>query len=99
MDQLFTRITDLLEEYAGKVRAMTVDRLRGSITKTSIGITATTLALFAAVVIVRGLFRLLAVAVTEPGAYAIVGGIFVIIGAFIWAKRDPSSTEAESPHA
>ena len=91
MDQLATTIADQLEKYAAKVRAMTVDRARSTITSISIGITAVTLALFAVTVLIKGLFRLLAVFVTEAGAYGIFGGIFLAGGVFIWAKRDSSS--------
>lgn len=91
MDQFATKIADQLEKYAAKVRAMTVDRAKSTLTSVSIGITAVTLALFAATLIVKGVFRLLAVVVTEAGAYGIFGGIFVAGGAFIWAKRDSSS--------
>ena len=91
MDQLASSVVDLLEKYAAKVRAMTVDRLRSTLTSVSIGIAATTLALFAVTVLLKGLFRLLAVVVTEAGAYAILGGIFVVGGAFLWSKRDSSS--------
>jgi hypothetical protein len=91
MDQFATTIAAQLEKYAAKVRAMTVDRARSTITSISIGITAAALALFALVVLVKGLFRLLAVVVTEAGAYGILGGIFVVGAAFLWSKRDSSS--------
>lgn len=91
MDQIAGTIADQLEKYAGKVRAMTVDRARSMITSISIGITAATLAVFAVVILAKGLFRLLAVAVTEAGAYGIVGGIIVAAGAFIWSRRDHTS--------
>lgn len=91
MDQFASTITDQLEKYAAKVRAMTVDRARSMITSISIGITAATLALFAVVIIAKGLFRLLAVVVTEAGAYGIIGGIIVAGGALIWSRRDPPS--------
>ncbi len=91
MDQFASTIAAQLEKYAGKVRSMTVDRARSTITAISIGITATALALFAVVVLVKGLFRLLAVVVTEAGAYGILGGIFVVGATFLWSKRDSAS--------
>ncbi|NND84554.1 MAG: hypothetical protein HKN46_05335 [Acidimicrobiia bacterium] len=93
MDRLAATIVDQLEALAAKVRAMTVDRARSSLTSFSIGITAVTLALFAAVVLVKGLFRLLAVVTTEAGAYGIFGGIFLIGAAFIWAKRNDTGED------
>ncbi len=87
MDRLAATIVDQLESLAAKVREMTVDRARSSLTSFSIGITAVTLALFAAVVLVKGLFRLLAVVTTEAGAYGIFGGIFLIAAVFVWRKR------------
>ena len=37
-----------------------------------------------------GLFRLLAEATTVELAYVILGGLFLIVGAFLWSKRDSS---------
>ncbi len=88
MDRLFATIVDQLESLAGRVREMTIDRARSSLTSFSIGISAATLAVFAVVVFVKGLFRLLAVVTTEAGAYGIFGGIFIVGAAFIWAKRN-----------
>ncbi len=90
MDNLAAAAVDHLERYAARARALTVDRARSTITAVSIGIAAAALALFAVVVLIKGLFRLLAVVVTEAGAYGIFGGMFVVAAAFLWAKRDPS---------
>ena len=88
MDRLFATIVDQLESLSARVREMTIDRAQSSLTSFSIGISAATLAVFAAVVLVKGLFRLLAVVTTEAGAYGIFGGIFIVGAAFIWAKRN-----------
>jgi hypothetical protein len=47
------------------------------------------LALVLLVFLLVGLFRLLGEVTTVEIAYLIVGGLFVIAGAFLWAKRTP----------
>ena len=95
MENFSVRFADFLEDLAQKARALTVDRLAKGITMAAIGIGAAVLALVALIFLGLGLFRLLAIGVGETWAYAILGGLFLIAGAFFWRKRNMIS---EDPH-
>jgi hypothetical protein len=82
-----TQIADLLENVATKVRSMTVDRVAGWARWTGVGIVATLLGLVLAIFMTVGLVRLLAGLVGMQWAYTIIGGLFVVIGAFLWRLR------------
>jgi len=84
------KIADLLETAAQRVRAMTVDRIANGVKWTALSILFTMLALVAFIFLSIGLFRILAEVVGSTIiAYAIVGGIFLIGGLFLWLKRNP----------
>lgn len=82
-----TQIADLLENVAGRVRSMSVDRVAGWAKWAGVGIVATLLGLVLAVFMTVGLVRLLAGFVGMQWAYTIIGGLFVVIGAFLWRLR------------
>lgn len=88
MDEFAAGFADRLESIATKIRSMTVDRVDRILTIVAIGIVATVLALVALIFLTVALFRILANYTTVEGAYAILGGLFVIAGAFVWAKRN-----------
>ena len=89
MDDFPVKIADLLETFATRVRAMTVDRVRGWAVWAAVGIVLATLGLLLAIFLVVGLFRLLAELVGTEPAYLILGGLFVVVGMFLWSKRIP----------
>ena len=82
-----TQIADLLENAADRVRSMSVDRVAGWAKWTGVGIVATLLGLVLAIFMTVGLVRLLAGLVGMQFAYTIIGGLFVVIGAFLWRLR------------
>jgi LPXTG-motif cell wall-anchored protein len=88
MENFSVRFADFLEDIAKKARSLTVDRLARVITITAAGIIAFALVLVALILLGLAIFRLLAVAVDETGAYTILGGLFVIAGWFFWRKRN-----------
>lgn len=88
MENFAARFADFLEGIAAKARSLTVDRLGKAITLTAIGIGAAVLGLVALIFLIVALFRLLAAGVGETGAYAILGGLFLIAGWFLWRKRN-----------
>ena len=87
MENFSVRFADFLEHLAQRARALTVDRLAKGITMAAIGLGVAMLALVALIFLGVGLFRLLAMGVGETWAYTILGGLFMITGAFLWMKR------------
>ena len=89
MNDYPTQIADFLEETAGKIRSLTVDRLAEAAKWTGVGIVAAMLGLVLCIFLVVGLVRLLAGLVGMQWAYTIIGGLFVIAGMFLWRMRIP----------
>jgi drug/metabolite transporter superfamily protein YnfA len=90
MDRLATQFVDLLERQAQRVRSMSVDRVRHTITVVMVGMVAATLVLTALTFIVIGVFRYVGEAIGVTAAYAAFGGIFVVAGLLVWSRRDPA---------
>ncbi len=89
MDDFPTKIADFLEETAAKVRSMTVDRLASAAKWTGVGIVAALLGFALLIFLVVGLVRLLEGLVGMQWAYTIIGGLFVVVGMFLWRLRIP----------
>jgi len=85
----------MLESATGRVRAMTVDRAKKIITILSLGLVALTLVSFALIFLFVGIMRILGELTYKVCdctsymeiTYAIVGGLFLLVGAFLWMKR------------
>ena len=89
MNDYPTQIADFLESMATKARSMSVDRVAGWAKWTGVGIVATILGLALLIFMTVGLVRLLAGLVGMQWAYTIIGGLFVVIGMFLWRLRLP----------
>jgi uncharacterized membrane protein len=89
MNDYPTQIADLLESLADRVRSLTVDRAAGWARWTGVGIFAAFVGLVLAIFLTIGLVRLLAGVVGMEWAYTIIGGLFVVIGMFLWRLRIP----------
>lgn len=87
MDDFPVKLADLLETFAGKVRALTVDRVAYWTKMAAVGMVAATLGMLAALFLVIGVFRLLSSVIGVTPTYAVLGGIFLAVGAFLWVKR------------
>lgn len=87
MDDFPIKLADLLEGFAGKARALTVDRVAQWTKMAALGMVVATLGLLAVLFLIIGLFRLISSQVGVTPTYAILGGIFLVIGAFLWVKR------------
>ena len=87
MNDYPTQIADLLESFANRIRSMTVDRVAGWAKWTGVGIVAALLGLVLAIFLTVGLVRLLAGLVGMQWAYTIIGGLFVVLGMFLWRLR------------
>ena len=96
MDDFPTKIADFLEDTAQKIRSMTVDRVRGVAKWTALGLILGALATLIVLFLVIGIFRLLGELIGVRTTYAAVGGLFVIVGAFLWSMRAPrNGTKSE----
>ncbi len=89
MNDFPNKIADLLEDFANRVRTLTVDRMANWAKWAGVGIFATLLGLTLVIFLTVGLVRLLAGLVGMQWAYTIIGGLFVVIGAFLWRLRVP----------
>ena len=88
MENFSARFADFLEDIARRARELTVDRLAKGITVAALGLGVAVLAFVALIFLGIGIFRLLAAGVGETNAYAILGGLFLIAGLFVWRKRN-----------
>jgi len=87
MDDFPVKLADLLEGFAGKARALTVDRVAQWTKMLALGMVAATLGFLAILFLIIGLFRLLSSVIGVTPTYAVLGGIFLIAGAFLWSMR------------
>ena len=97
-----TRIADLLENTAKRIRSYTVDRVARVITFITLGLVAITLVGIAFVFFLIGIFRIVGelihracgCAESMELAYAAVGGVFLAVGALAWSRRKRGETSA-----
>jgi len=87
MDDFPVKLADLLEGFAGKARALTVDRVAQWTKMLALGMVAATLGFLAILFLIIGLFRLLSSVIGVTPTYAVLAGIFLIAGAFLWSMR------------
>ncbi|MDF1596662.1 MAG: phage holin family protein [Acidimicrobiia bacterium] len=87
MDEFAIKFADFLENTTTKVREMTVDRISRVLKIAALGLVAATLGLIAVVYLFISIIRALAVPLSAAGAFAVVGGLFLAGGAFMWWKR------------
>lgn len=83
------RIADGLEQIAAKIREMTVDRAATAVTWAAIAVILVVGATMAFFWLLVGIFRALGTLIGTETAYAVVGVVLVIIGAFVWSRRYP----------
>jgi uncharacterized membrane protein len=96
-----TRIADLLESVATRIRALTVDKVARLITFVTLGFVALILVTMAFVFLLVGMFRIVEELVFKACdcqqameiSYAAVGGLFLLVGALLWSRR----TKDEDP--
>ena len=97
MEDFLKRIPELLEQLAKKIRGMTVEPAAKILTVIAAALIAVMMVIIALVFLFVGLFRILGDLVNDMElAYAIVGGLFLILGLLLWSKRHTKSTE-ETP--
>ena len=86
---LSARIADQLESVATKIREMSVDRAAYGITWAAVGLVLFVGVILAVIWLLVGIFRLLGTLMGVETAYAVVGVLLIIIGAFVWSRRYP----------
>ncbi len=89
MNDMATRFADLLETVATRIRSLTVDRLARIIRIAIAAVVAVSLVVVALIYLIVAVFRAVSVPLTMEGAYAAFGGLFLLIGLFVWLKRNP----------
>jgi hypothetical protein len=86
-------IPELLERLTQKIRGMTVDPAVKVITIAAVVLIAGMMVSIALVFLFVGVFRILGDLVNGmERAYAIGGGLFLILGLLLWSKRHTKST-------
>ncbi|MDH3425038.1 MAG: hypothetical protein OEM22_00035 [Acidimicrobiia bacterium] len=83
-----TKIADSIEMAAGKVRALTIDRVDGAAKWAALAVILFVLAIVVFVFLVIGLLRLGGEVVGTEWSYVILGGLFVLGGALVWRLRN-----------
>ncbi len=87
MDDFPVKLADLLESVAGRVRALTVDRVAQWSKMAALGLVAASLGALAVVFLGIGLFRLVAYAIGTTTTYAALAGLVLAVGLFLWIMR------------
>jgi hypothetical protein len=83
------KIADSLERIATRIRSLTVDRVAFGVTWAAIGIVIAAIAVLAIIWLLVAFFRALGTLIGQELAYAVVGGILLLAGVFVWMKRHP----------
>ena len=99
-----TKVADFLEAVATRIRAMTVDRVARAITFVTLGLVALTLVTSAVIFFLIGLLRITGELTRKACdctrymeiTYAILGGVFLALGALLWFKRIRKPSKDES---
>ncbi|HZD22003.1 MAG TPA: hypothetical protein VE569_01145 [Acidimicrobiia bacterium] len=92
MHEYAAKFADALEQLAGWVRVMTVDRIARYIKLTGLGILALALALTSVIFLVWTIFGALEIPLTTAGAFAVFGVVFVVGGGILWFTRSRNDT-------
>lgn len=95
MDDFPTQIADFLVETAARVRAMTVDRVAGYAKWAAVGLVVAMIVFVLVVFLLVGLFRWLGELIGVEAAFALVGGLFVVVGMFLWRQKNPDQAKVQ----
>jgi hypothetical protein len=87
MEEYAARFAELLEQIATKIRSLTVDRVAEGIRLTGLGILTAALGFTALLFLLLAIFGALEIPLTTAGALAVVGGLLIGVGAYLWTKR------------
>lgn len=88
-------IADLIEQIASKIRGVTAEPAENAITWTAFGLVMGVLGALAVIWLLVAFFRAFGELVGQEVAYAITGGILVVVGALVWMRRFPKDEGQE----
>ena len=91
-----TDAVDTLENVVAAVRDKTVVPAQKATKAVVFGLLVAFFVLTAVLMLAIALFRVLVVLTNVWAAYLILGGIFVLAGAFVWTLRSPRSKDANA---
>lgn len=89
------RVADGLEQLATKIRELTVDRAAVAVTWAAVAVILIIAAITAIIWLLVGIFRALGTLMGTETAYAVVGLILILVGAFVWSKRYPQDKPSQ----
>ncbi len=92
---LSVRVADFLEMVATRIREMSVDRAAVGVTWAAIGVILVVAAVTAIFWLLVGIFRILGALIGTETAYAVVGLVLILVGAFVWSRRFPEDATSE----
>ncbi len=92
---LSSRAADLLETVAHRVRELTVDKVATGITWVAAGLVLLVAGTLAVFWLLIGIFRAAGTLIGTEAAYAVVGLILLVIGAFLWSRRYPKDRASQ----
>ncbi len=93
MDDFPAKLADLLETTASRVRALTVDRVAHWTKMAALWFVAASLGGLAVIFLGIGLFRLLSSLIGVTPAYAMLAGLLLAVGLFLWIIRNRPAKE------
>lgn len=89
------RVADGLEQVATKIRELSVDRAAVAITWAAVGLILVVAGATAIIWLLVGIFRALGTLIGTETAYAVVGLILILVGAFVWSRRYPQDRPSQ----
>jgi uncharacterized membrane protein len=89
------RVADGLEQLATKIRELTVDRAAVAVTWAAVAVILVAGAITAIFWLLVGIFRALGTLMGTETAYAVVGLILILVGAFVWSRRYPQDRPSQ----
>jgi hypothetical protein len=89
------RVADGLEQLATKIRELTVDRVAVAVTWAAVAVILTAAAITAIIWLLVGIFRALGTLMGTETAYAVVGLVLILVGAFVWSRRYPQDKPSQ----
>lgn len=89
------RVADGLEQLATKIRELTVDRAAVAVTWVAVAVILLVASVTALIWLLVGIFRALGTLMGTETAYAVVGLILILVGAFVWSRRYPQDRPSQ----
>ncbi len=89
------RVADGLEQLATKIRELTVDRAAVAVTWAAVAVILVATAITAIIWLLVGIFRALGTLMGTETAYAVVGLVLILVGAFVWSRRYPQDKPSQ----